>query len=64
MQNVQLRGLMAAYKANRRSENEQARELIHLRQRSYRGVPTPQYGWVNQGAPRGEFCYRGVKYTR
>jgi len=63
MQNVALRGLLSAHKANRRSENEQARELIHLRQRAYRGIPTNNMNWIKKDV-HGTFTYRGVTYTK
>ena len=62
MNNVTIRGLMATHKANRRSQNEQARELAHLRHRSYRGVPTKQ-NWITSDV-HGNFVYRGVAYTK
>ena len=63
MTNVTIRGLMAAHKANRRSDNEQARGLAHLRHRSYRGVPTKNTNWVGSDV-HGVFTYRGVVYTK
>jgi hypothetical protein len=63
MTNVTIRGLMAAHKANRRSDNEQARELAHLRHRSYRGVPTKNIDWISDDV-HGSFVYRGVSYTK
>ena len=63
MTNVTIRGLMAAHKRNRRAENEQARELAHLRHRSYRGVPTKNTSWVGADV-HGEFTYRGVPYVK
>ena len=63
MTNVTIRGLMAAHKANRRAENEQARELAHLRQRAYRGVPTKNTDWITRDV-HGKFVYRGVEYTK
>ena len=63
MTNVQIRGLKKAFNEHRRSANEQARELAHLRYRSYRGVPMPQYNWVKDDV-HGTFTYRGVSYTK
>lgn len=63
MTNVALRGLLKAHKENRRSTSEQARELAHLRYRSYRGIPTKNDSWVKQDV-HGEFTYRGVSYTK
>ena len=40
MSNVMIRGLMKVHNKNRRSQNEQARELAHIRHRAYRGVET------------------------
>ena len=63
MSNVMIRGLMKAHKANRRAENEQARELAHLRRRSYRGVATKNTDWISSDV-HGNFVYRGVEYTK
>jgi hypothetical protein len=63
MTNVQIRGLMAAHRANRRSFTEQQRELDHLRYRSYRGIPTQNTSWVTEDL-HGTFTYRGVSYTK
>ena len=63
MTNVEIRGLMAAHRANRRSVSEQQRELDHLRYRSYRGIPTQNTSWVKQDS-HGTFTYRGVSYTK
>ena len=62
MNSVQIRGLMKVHKDNRRSANEQQRELNHLRHRAYRGV-------VTNASPVGEavhgtFVYRGHSYTK
>ena len=62
MHNVQIRGLMAAHKANRRRANEQARELAHLRHRAYRGVEND--GTIRGGEVHGTFTYRGRTYTK
>ena len=62
MNNVTIRGLMATHKANRRSQNEQARELAHLRHRAYRGVET--IAPVQGGEVHGTFVYRGRTYTK
>ncbi len=63
MSNVMIRGLMKVHKDNRRAANEQARELNHLRSRSYRGVPTKNTNWIT-GDVHGNFVYRGVAYTK
>ena len=63
MQNVQLRGLLKVHKDNRRSENEQARELAHLRSKRYRGVPTNNLNWISRDNHGKTFKYRGVEYT-
>ena len=62
MNNVQIRGLMNVHNKNRRSANEQQRELAHLRRRAYRGV-------VTNASPIGDsvhgtFVYRGVSYSK
>ena len=62
MNNVEIRGLMNVHNKNRRSANEQQRELAHLRHRAYRGV-------VTTASPTGEevhgtFVYRGHSYTK
>ena len=62
MNNVQIRGLMKAHNKNRRAANEQARELAHLRHRSYRGVET--IAPVQGGEVHGTFTYRGRTYTK
>ena len=62
MTNVMIRGLMAAHKANRRTANEQARELAHLRHRAYRGIPVS--GNVQGEVIHGTFTYRGRTYTK
>ena len=62
MSNVMIRGLMKVHKENRRAENEQARELAHLRRRSYRGIPTVN-NWIKEDK-HGTFTYRGVEYTK
>ena len=62
MNNVALRGLLKVHKENRRSENEQARELAHLRHRSYRGVPTNNLNWISRDTHGQTFKYRGVEY--
>ena len=63
MQNVALRGLMKIHNANRRTANEQGRELAHLRARAYRGIPTHNLNWVKSDV-HGTFTYRGVTYTK
>ena len=63
MTNVTIRGLMAAHNRNRRAQNEQSRELAHLRRRSYRGVPTKNTSWLSSDV-HGEFTYRGVSYVK
>ena len=63
MQNVALRGLMKIHNQNRRSAAEQQRELVHLRQRTYRGIPTNNMSWIKEDV-HGEFTYRGVTYTK
>ena len=63
MQNVALRGLLKVHKENRRSENEQARELAHLRLKSYRGVPVGNTAWMKKDV-HGTFTYRGVTYNK
>ena len=63
MTNVTIRGLMKVHKENRRAANEQARELNHLRQRAYRGVPTQNTNWITSDI-HGKFVYRGVEYTK
>ena len=62
MHNVQIRGLMAVHKANRRRANEQGRELAHLRHRAYRGVEND--GTLQGGEVHGTFTYRGRTYTK
>ena len=62
MTNVQIRGLMNVHNKNRRSNNEQARELAHLRYRSYRGVPVTES--VVGEEVHGTFTYRGHSYTK
>ena len=62
MTKVEIRGLMNVHNKNRRSANEQQRELAHLRHRAYRGV-------VTNASPVGEavhgtFVYRGHSYTK
>ena len=62
MTNVEIRGLMNVHNKNRRSANEQQRELAHLRHRAYRGV-------VTEASPTGDsvhgtFVYRGHAYTK
>ena len=64
MNNVALRGLMKIHRDNRRSQNEQERELRHLRLKSYRGVPTHNLNWVTQDNSGKSFVYRGVTYTK
>ena len=63
MSNVMIRGLMKVHNKNRRAENEQARELAHLRRRSYRGVTTKNTDWITSDV-HGNFVYRGVEYTK
>ena len=63
MQNVALRGLLKVHKENRRSAAEQERELVHLRQRAYRGIPTNNTKWLKKDV-HGTFTYRGVTYTK
>ena len=62
MTNVQIRGLMKVHNSNRRSATEQARELAHLRLRSYRGVPVT--GSTPGEEVHGTFTYRGRTYTK
>ena len=62
MSNVMIRGLMKAHKANRRAENEQARELAHIRHRAYRGVQT--IAPVEGEEIHGTYTYRGRTYTK
>lgn len=62
MSNVMIRGLMKAHNKNRRSQNEQARELAHIRHRAYRGVET--IAPVEGGEVHGTFTYRGRTYTK
>ena len=62
MNNVTLRGLMNVHKANRRSANEQARELAHLRSRTYRGIPVS--GPAKGEEIHGKFTYRGRVYFK
>ncbi len=62
MTNVQIRGLMKVHNSNRRSASEQARELAHLRHRSYRGVTVTE---STKGEEiHGTFTYRGRTYTK
>ena len=62
MTNVQIRGLMKVHNQNRRSANEQARELAHLRHQAYRGVTVTEKA---QGEEiHGTFTYRGRTYTK
>lgn len=62
MSDVMIRGLIKVHNENRRSQNEQSRELDHLRHRAYRGVPVS--GSV-QGEPmHGTYVYRGRTYTK
>ena len=62
MSNVMIRGLMKVHNKNRRAENEQARELAHLRHRAYRGVET--IAEVGGQEVHGTFTYRGRTYTK
>ena len=62
MSNVMIRGLMKVHNQNRRSQNEQARELAHLRHRAYRGVET--IAPVKGSEVHGTFTYRGRTYTK
>ena len=62
MNNVQIRGLMKVHNKNRRSANEQQRELAHLRHRAYRGVVTNASPVGD--AVHGTFVYRGNTYTK
>ena len=63
MQNVQLRGLLKVHQENRRTENEQSRELAHLRHKAYRGIPTNNLSWLSRDNRGKVFRYRGVDYT-
>ena len=63
MSNVMIRGLMKVHNENRRAANEQARELDHLRRRSYRGVPTHNMNWITSDI-HGHYVYRGVAYDK
>ena len=62
MNSVQIRGLMKVHNQNRRSANEQQRELAHLRHRAYRGVVT-NASPVGE-AVHGNFVYRGHAYSK
>ena len=62
MTSVQIRNLIKVHNQNRRSANEQQRELAHLRHRSYRGVPVT--GKMKAEEINGTFTYRGVSYTK
>ena len=62
MSNVMIRGLINAHNKNRRTQNEQARELAHIRHRAYRGVET--IAPVEAGEVHGTFTYRGRTYTK
>lgn len=62
MSNVMIRGLMKVHNDNRRTQNEQARELAHIRHRAYRGVET--IAPVEAGEVHGTFTYRGRTYTK
>ena len=62
MSNVMIRGLINAHNKNRRTQNEQARELAHIRHRAYRGVET--IAPVESGEVHGTFTYRGRTYTK
>ena len=62
MSNVMIRGLIKAHNKNRRTQNEQARELAHIRHRAYRGVET--VAETGGEEVHGTFCYRGRTYTK
>ena len=62
MSNVMIRGLIKVHNKNRRTQNEQARELAHIRHRAYRGVET--IAPVQGSEVHGTFTYRGRTYTK
>ena len=62
MSNVMIRGLIKAHNKNRRTQNEQARELAHIRHRAYRGVETVAQAGGEE--VHGTFTYRGRTYTK